>query len=292
MRNALRQVIRPKKHDIEALVEFDLQIRPGESVGLMGPNGAGKSTAVKLFSGVLVPSAGAVFVDNLDPARQRQRNAKNIGVVFGQRTGLLWDIPVNESFALARRLYDMEEDAYSRSRDLLFDALDLSDYSDQPVRTLSLGQRVKADLALALLHSPKIAFLDEPTIGLDVEVKAQVRSLLKSITEGSDTAILLTTHDVRDIEAVCERIVIVNRGRKIFDGSRRSLMQRLGNWRELDIKVDNARTASNVLDLPTGAVIVRETQDSIRIDFDSQRITAPDLIRTLCLSASSYRLND
>lgn len=283
MWNALGQLVRRKYRDVEALVDFDLRISSGESVGLVGPNGAGKSTAVKMMTGILKPTRGSIRITGLDPIRRRSRNARNIGVVFGQRTGLLWDIPVEETFELMRRIYELPRPVYERNRDYVVERLGLSGYMSQPARTLSLGQRVKADLAIALLHGPKILFLDEPTIGLDIEIKEQVRVLLREIYREAGVTVLLTTHDMRDIEEVCERIVVIDHGRKAYDGSQRELRAEYGYKRRLQLKIlSDSESAVGALKLPSQAVVLDSTSTSVSIEFDQRECSASDLI-ALCM---------
>ena len=278
MWNALGQLVRRKYRDVEALVDFDLRIYSGESVGLVGPNGAGKSTAVKMMTGILKPTRGSIRITGLDPIRRRSRNTRNIGVVFGQRTGLLWDIPVEET-----RIYELPRPVYERNRDYVVERLGLSGYMSQPARTLSLGQRVKADLATALLHGPKILFLDEPTIGLDIEIKEQVRVLLREIYREAGVTVLLTTHDMRDIEEVCERIVVIDRGRKAYDGSQHELRAEYGYKRLLQLKIlSDSEAAVGGLKLPPQAVVLESTPTSVSIEFDQRECSASDLI-ALCM---------
>ena len=193
-------------------------VRPGEFVGYLGPNGAGKSTTIKMLTGILTPSSGSVRVAGLDPSRQRTTLARRIGVVFGQRTTLWWDLPLRDSLALVRHLYRVDAREHETRLATLIDLLDLGSFLDTPVRQLSLGQRMRGDLTAALLHDPELLVLDEPTIGLDVVTKAAVRNFLERLNAERGTTILLTTHDLGDIERLCRRVIIIDRGRLAYDG--------------------------------------------------------------------------
>ncbi|MEW2516371.1 ATP-binding cassette domain-containing protein [Streptomyces sp. NPDC046870] len=206
-----------------ALAEVDLRIERGEFVGLLGQNGAGKSTLIKIMTGLLLPEEGSVRVCGLDPYADRERNAHNMGVTFGQRTQMWWDLPARDSFGILRDIYGLPHTVWRDTLTQLDDVLTLSAFWDTPVRFLSLGQRVRCDLAAALLHRPPVLFLDEPTIGLDVLVKDQVRELLTRYATSGDHAIVLTTHDMSEVEALCRRIVVIDRGRLVHDGPREAL---------------------------------------------------------------------
>jgi ABC-2 type transport system ATP-binding protein len=206
-----------------ALGDIDLHIEQGEFVGLLGQNGAGKSTLIKIMTGLLLPEAGSVRVCGLDPYADRERNARNMGVTFGQRTQMWWDLPARDSFGILRDIYGLPHHTWRTTLAELDDVLTLSAFWDTPVRFLSLGQRVRCDLAAALLHRPPVLFLDEPTIGLDVLVKDQVRELLTRFAATGDHAVVLTTHDMAEVEALCRRIVVIDRGRVVHDGPRDGL---------------------------------------------------------------------
>ncbi len=209
-----------RRHEtVRAVDGLDLEVEPGEVVGYIGPNGAGKSTTIKLFTGILVPTAGEIQVNGFVPWRERRRFVRTIGAVFGQRTQLWWDIAARESFRLLARIYELEETDFRAQLGLLAEVLDLEPLLPVPVRKLSLGQRMRCELAAALLHRPSLLFLDEPTIGLDVLAKEAVRDFLREMNRRQGTTIFLTTHDLGDIEAVCRRAVVLDRGRIVYDGS-------------------------------------------------------------------------
>ncbi|MCQ4084096.1 ATP-binding cassette domain-containing protein [Streptomyces sp. RB6PN25] len=209
--------LRRVRTEVRAVDGISFDIARGEMVGYIGPNGAGKSTTIKMLTGILVPSGGRVRVAGIDPARERTRVARRIGVVFGQRTTLWWDLPLRDSYELVRRLYRVPDARYDRNLARCVELLDLGPLLDVPVRQLSLGQRMRGDIAAALLHDPEVLYLDEPTIGLDVVSKAKVRGFLREVNDGG-TTVLLTTHDLTDIEQLCTRVMVIDHGRLVHDG--------------------------------------------------------------------------
>jgi ABC-2 type transport system ATP-binding protein len=213
-----RGVLRRRARTVHAVADVSFDIDPGEAVGYIGPNGAGKSTTIKMLTGILVPTSGSLTVARLDPSRSRTELARRIGVVFGQRTGLWWDLPLRDSFELLRRIYRVPQPTYDRNLAAFVELLDLQDLLGQPVRQLSLGQRMRGDIVAALLHDPQILYLDEPTIGLDLLSKQRLRGFLRDLNSERGTTILLTTHDLVDIEQVCRRVMVIDRGRLAFDG--------------------------------------------------------------------------
>ena len=211
--------LRRERTNFTAVNGIDLRVEPGELVGYIGPNGAGKSTTIKMLTGILMPTSGTLRVAGLEPQRDRIRLARRIGVVFGQRTTLWWDLPLRDSFTLIQRLYRIPAARYRENLDRYIDALDLGPLLDQPVRQLSLGQRMRGDITAALLHEPAIVYLDEPTIGLDIVSKHVVRDFLHDLNVNAGTTVLLTTHDIGDIERLCSRVVAIDHGRVMYDGS-------------------------------------------------------------------------
>jgi ABC-2 type transport system ATP-binding protein len=228
LRGALQDLIRPQMRQVHAVEDISFDIKRGESVAYIGPNGAGKSTTVKMLAGILKPSAGELKVMDFQPHRDRQRYVRHIGVVFGQRTSLWWDIAVIESLRLLQRVYGVDEATFQERLERFDEVLGLHRFLNTPARKLSLGQRVMADLAAALLHNPPVIFLDEPTIGLDVSVKARIRSFLKQINREFGTTLLLTTHDLGDVEAISERVMVIDEGKLIFSGPSWKLREELG----------------------------------------------------------------
>ena len=233
---AVRTLFTRQFTEVMAVSEVSFAIDAGEAVGYLGPNGAGKSTMIKLLTGILVPSGGTLSVIGRTPHRERMVNAREIGVVFGQRSQLWWDLPVIDSFELRRRIYDIDDDRYRSNLARFSELLDLKPFLDRAVRQLSLGQRMRAEIVLALLHDPKILFLDEPTIGLDVVAKDSVRRFLAEVNRDRGVTIILTTHDLQDIEQICPRLIMVDQGRKIFDGELTGLRSSLGSRRRLTLE--------------------------------------------------------
>ncbi|MET9322871.1 ATP-binding cassette domain-containing protein [Streptomyces sp. NPDC003038] len=212
-------LMRREKRQVRAVDGISFEVARGEMVGYIGPNGAGKSTTIKMLTGILTPSGGRLRVAGIDPARERMRLAHRIGVVFGQRTTLWWDLPLKDSYGLMRRMYRIPAARFKENLERCVDRLDLAELLDVPVRQLSLGQRMRGDIAAALLHDPDVLYLDEPTIGLDVVSKAKVRGFLRQLNEELGTTVLLTTHDLQDIEQLCERVMVIDHGRLMYDGA-------------------------------------------------------------------------
>ncbi len=212
-------LLRRERHEVRAVDGISFQVARGEMVGYIGPNGAGKSTTIKMLTGILTPSGGRLRVAGIDPSRERTRLAHRIGVVFGQRTTLWWDLPLRDSYRLMHRMYRIPDRRYRENLDRCVELLDLGELLEVPVRQLSLGQRMRGDIAAALLHDPEVLYLDEPTIGLDVVSKAKVRRFLKELNAERGTTVLLTTHDLTDIEQLCRRVMVIDHGRLMYDGS-------------------------------------------------------------------------
>jgi ABC-2 type transport system ATP-binding protein len=252
---AVRNLMTREFHTVRAVDRISFDIAEGELVGYLGPNGAGKSTTLKILTGILVPSGGTVEVDGRVPWEQRTEHVKHIGAVFGQRTTLWWDLPVVESFDLLRHIYRVPEPRFQANMRLFDDLLELGPFLDTPVRSLSLGQRMRADLAAALLHDPRLLFLDEPTIGLDVVAKERIRTFIRAINRERGITVILTTHDLGDVEKLCERVIMIDHGRLVFDGALQELRQRFGEGRVLVVDFE---TPPGALDLPGVDVMRRE----------------------------------
>jgi ABC-2 type transport system ATP-binding protein len=249
----------------------------GELVGYLGANGAGKSTTIKMLSGILVPSSGHVEVNGLVPWRQREENALHIGVVFGQRTQLWWDLPLQDSLKIIGKLYRMDGDRYRRNLAGLTELLGLEPFLGTPVRQLSLGQRMRGDLAAAMLYEPRILYLDEPTVGLDVVAKERTRQFVERINRETGTTVILTTHDLADVERLCKRIVFIDAGKVLYDGPVDRLKRHYAPWRMLDVALAGEEGSDGPLDLP-GAEIVERQDGRLLIRFDPDTIAVTDLI--------------
>jgi ABC-2 type transport system ATP-binding protein len=275
----LRKVFRTRRGPVEAVAGIDFRVAAGEFVGYAGPNGAGKSTTVKMMSGILLPSAGRVEVCGLVPYRERKRLARRMGVVFGQRTQLWWDLPLQESFELVGHLYRIPAADRLRRLRRLEEVLALGPLLPVPVRSLSLGQRMRAELAAAVLPAPQVLFLDEPTIGLDVEAKAAVRDFLGELNRTEGTTVILTTHDLDDITRLCSRLMIIDHGRLIYDGTVEALRTAYGTTRVLVVDL----AADEPLEL-AGAVPVRAEGRRRWFQFARDEVSAAELIARLLAS--------
>ena len=285
MWGALQGVLRREHQTVHALAGISFSIEPGELIGYIGPNGAGKSTTVKILSGILVPDSGHCLALGHVPWKERIAYVRKIGVVFGQRSQLWWDLPVIESFDLLRDIYRIPSQAYIRTRDELIALLDLNKLLDTPVRQLSLGQRMRCDFCAALLHTPVLLFLDEPTIGLDAVSKLAVRDFIRKLNRDHGTTIILTTHDMDDIEALCTRVMVLGEGRILSDGTLNALRAQVSSERRLI--VDFADNAQEVID-PDATVIHRDGH-RVQLKFDPARVSAATLISRI---ASKHAIRD
>ncbi|GAC1379343.1 MAG: ATP-binding cassette domain-containing protein [Ktedonobacteraceae bacterium] len=294
----LRSVVDPEVRKVQAVQNLSLHIEQGEMIGLVGPNGAGKSTTIKMLTGILVPTGGTMTVAGLNPIRQRRELASRIGVVFGQRSQLWWDLPLIDSLRLLRHLYRVPEARHSANLAKLRSMLALDEFIDTPVRQLSLGQRMRGDLAAALLHDPELLYLDEPTIGLDVVAKARIREFLLAINSEQHVTVLLTTHDMDDVETLCPRMLIIDHGRKLFDGAVADIRERFGGERTLIAVLDSAKLAALphnadgqlvLSNLPAGVRLIRTEEPRIWLSFGRHTIPAHELVAWL---GARYRLRD
>lgn len=281
----LRSLFARRYRLIRAVDGISFEIGAGELVGYIGPNGAGKSTTVKILAGLLVPTDGAVQVAGRVPWREREAHVARIGAVFGQRTTLWWDLPVIESLEMLRYIYRVPADRFRRNLADFRDLLDLDPFLETPVRALSLGQRMRADLCAALLHDPAILFLDEPTIGLDVVARERIRRFIRHVNRDRGTTIMLTTHDLFDVEKLCSRVLIIDRGRLLYDGDLPTLRRRFGGTRELvvDLADDYPEIA-----VAHARVVGREGR-RVTLRFERGDTTASDLIGRL---SDRYRIRD
>ena len=274
---ALRNLFSRQFEWVRAVDGIAFEIAPGELVGYLGPNGAGKSTTIKMLTGLLVPTAGDLRVNGLVPWRKRREHVATIGAVFGQRTSLWWDLPTIESLSLLQYIYKVPEQRFRRNLDEFRVLLDLDPFLDTPVRSLSLGQRMRADICAALLHDPPLLFLDEPTIGLDVVAKERIRQFVQHINREHGTTVLLTTHDLSDVEKLCERVMIIDHGRLFFDGALGTLRDRFGSERELVVDLAEAYEQVAV----DGARVIARDGSRVTYRFERTVITASALIGRL-----------
>ncbi len=266
-----------EKQVIPALRDVSFDIEEGELVGYIGPNGAGKSTTVKILSGILTPDSGEAAVGGRVPWKDRKEYVKHIGVVFGQRMQLWWDVPVQDSYDLLRDIYRIPEDAYRQRLNELTEALDLGPLLRTPLRLLSLGQRMRAELCGSLLHRPRLLFLDEPTIGLDAVSKLALRDFLRWENRENRTTILLTTHDMEDIAALCPRVMVLGHGQKLYDGGLSALLSRFDRTRTVTVRYDGEPDLSV---LPAGLGISREGE-LVRLSYEPETLPTPDLLGLL-----------
>ncbi len=277
LKGALKNIVHRKTKVINAVNDISFTIEKGEIVAYIGPNGAGKSTTVKMLSGILTPTSGDISINGLSPQKNRKQVVKNLGVVFGQRSQLNWDLRLGETFELLRRIYQIEDAVYKANLEMMNDILEINKIINTPVRQLSLGQRMRGDLAAAMLHSPPILFLDEPTIGLDVEGKYAIRKFIMDINATRQTTIILTTHDLGDIEELCSRLIIINQGIIIEDGSLKELIDRIAPYRQLIVEFYEEQ---HDIFHPQAQIIEKEGP-KIVFRFEKASITASRLIEDI-----------
>ncbi len=282
---ALRSFFSSDYEERVAVDDVSFSIEPGELVGYIGPNGAGKSTTIKMLTGILVPTSGEVRVAGLVPWKQRKENARNIGVIFGQRSQLYWDLPLVESFELLRAIYGVPRDRYRRNLAEFVEILEMESFMRTPVRQLSLGQRMRGDFAAALLHSPKIVYLDEPTIGLDVVAKQAIREFIARINAERGATIVLTTHDLADVERLCRRIVLIDHGTLIYDGDVDRIKSEYGAFRTLVVRFSEPIAAPHL----DGAQLAGVEDSTARFRFDRNVQRADLLVRQ---ASERYRVED
>ena len=275
-----------RQHDIiKAVDDVNFSLERGELVGYIGANGAGKSTTIKMLTGILVPTSGHIDVMGLTPYRHRKENTRRIGVVFGQRTQLWWDLPVIDSFELLKHIYEIPQNLYKQNLEFFSELLQLQPFLSTPVRRLSLGQRMRCDLTAALLHNPEILYLDEPTIGLDVVAKEQVRQFLRQVNAERQVTVILTTHDLNDVEQVCQRLIIIDSGKIIYDGGIDALKERYGKTRVLI--ADLAQAYSDIQ--LEGVDLTRRDGNRVWLAFDRDTISASEVIAQL---TARYEIQD
>lgn len=275
----------PKFEKKEAVRDISLSIEKGEMVGFIGPNGAGKSTTTKMLSGILCPDNGTINVNGYVPYKQRKDYVAGIGVVFGQKSQLQWDLPVIDSFELLRAIYRIPDDLYKKNLDRFVEMLDMGKFINQPVRQLSLGQRMRADIVAALLHSPQIVFFDEPTIGVDIIGKETIRKFIKELNEQDDITMLFTTHDMQDIEQTCKRIIIIDKGKIMYDGSLAEIRSKYGTTRQLIAEMNQDMEVASIKDV----IIEKQDNRKYSFTFDNQVVDVNRLMHTIL---DTYNVKD
>jgi ABC-2 type transport system ATP-binding protein len=283
---AFRDLFSREYKTVKAVDDISFEVSEGEMFALIGENGAGKSTTIKMLTGILTPSGGDILINGYVPYKQREEYVRSIGVVFGQRSQLWWDLSPMESFRLLKSVYKVEEAEGERWLERLIEELDIGSFISQPVRKLSLGQRMRCEVAAALIHKPKLLFLDEPTVGLDVLVKQKIREFLRNLNETEKMTILLTTHDVSDIEALCKRVLVMDKGKLIFDGQLSELKERWGNGTEVAFQFKKRTTTEQVRAVlgETPCELNRENDYSIRIKITRSEEMLPFVLSTVMTS--------
>ena len=282
-KGSVKALFKPKKEIVTAVDDISFTVPEGEILGFIGPNGAGKSTVIKMLTGILMPTSGVCRINGQIPQENRKNYVKEIGVVFGQRTQLWWDLALRETYAVLKEIYEVPDKQYKKRMAFLNEVLELDDFITSPVRTLSLGQRMRADIAASLLHSPKVLFLDEPTIGLDVVVKANIRDAIMKINAEEGTTVILTTHDLADIEQLCERIVMIDKGKKVFDGGLSELKNNFGDVRTLHFELVNSEDIHKLdyntrFSLGESDISVENNKNSVTVRFNTASVSVEDVI--------------
>lgn len=283
--NGFKSMVHREYEEIVALDKISFKIGEGELVGYIGPNGAGKSTTIKILSGILTPDSGNCTVLGKVPYKDRINYVKDIGVVFGQRTQLWWDLPVIDSFELLKDIYKIPLGDYNKIKEELIDLLKLEKFINNPVRQLSLGQKMRCELAASLLHSPRVLFLDEPTIGLDAVSKLAVREFIKRLNKEKGVTVILTTHDMDDIESLCNRVLVIGKGQILSDGNLQSLREKVSKERRLILDYSEEISEFSI----EGATLIKDENNRLIIDFKPEVITPADLISSL---SHQYKIKD
>ena len=288
LKGMIKALFSKKYDEVKAVDEISFDIEEGEIVGYIGANGAGKSTTIKMMCGILYPTAGEVTVNGMGFEKDRQKINKQMGVVFGQKTQLWWDIPLIETFKILKSIYEVPDEVYNERFDYLCELLDMKPFLTQTVRSLSLGQRMRADFAAALIHSPKIVYLDEPTIGLDVLVKDKIRSAIKELNKKYGITVILTTHDMKDIEELCSRIIIIDKGKILYDGRLADIKYRFGNTKTIFIP-SNVAIDEVELKEKFGEVTLELQDEKYALKFSQNDINLDDMLLYLI---NTYHIKD
>ena len=288
LKGMIKALFSRKYEEVHAVDNISFDIEEGEIIGYIGANGAGKSTTIKMMCGILYPTSGSVTVNGMNFANDRQKINKEMGVVFGQKTQLWWDIPLIETFKILKSIYEVSDEDYNERFEYLCDLLEMRPFLTQTVRSLSLGQRMRADFAAALIHSPKIVYLDEPTIGLDVLVKDKIRSAIKELNKKYNITVILTTHDMKDIEELCNRIIIIDKGKILYDGSLANIKYRFGNTKTIFIP-SNVELNEAEMHEKFSAVTIERFEDKTAIKFSLNELDLDDLMLYLI---NTYHIKD
>lgn len=276
-----KNLIKPKYKEFTAVNHINFEIQEGELVGYIGENGAGKSTTIKMLTGLLTPTSGEVVVDNLVPNKNRIENNKKIGAVFGQKTQLWWDLPVIESFRLIKKMYKIPDGEYRKNLKKFSEILELDNLLEKQVKNLSLGQKMRCEIAATFLHNPKVVYLDEPTIGLDVLVKERIRAFIKEINKEKNTTVILTTHDLKDIEDVCDRIILLDKGQIIYDGEKEKFKETYGKQVIAQIIVKNKTSLITTETINDEFEVVEESDEQVKIRFNHDKYTIMDIVNRI-----------
>ncbi|MDD3171506.1 MAG: ATP-binding cassette domain-containing protein [Bacilli bacterium] len=276
----IKTLFSTKYETTTAVNNISFNINPGEIVGYIGSNGAGKSTTIKMMCGILTPSSGEILIDGLEPYNSKTRNkvVKNIGVVFGQRSQLWWDLPLIETFRLLKLIYEVPDEEWNERFEYFKEVLDIGKFLNSPARTLSLGQRMRADLAASLLHNPKVLFLDEPTIGLDVLVKEKILTAIKEINKKYNTTVILTTHDMNDIIELCKRIIIIDEGNILYDGPLKNIKNRFGDIRHIHISSKERINLEEFNKTFNNNLTFEKDENFLIISFDAGLVSINDIV--------------
>ena len=294
----LKTFFNRKYKEVKAINNISFSIKKGEIVGYIGPNGAGKSTTIKVLSGILVPDSGSVIIDKKVPWKERKEYVGQIGVVFGQRSQLWWDIPAIDTFNLLKDIYKIPEEKYQKKLNELIDLLNLKDIVNVPVRQLSLGQRMRCEIAASLIHSPKILFLDEPTIGLDIWVKDKIREAIKLMNKKYNTTVILTTHDMDDIEDLCERLIIIDKGNILYDGPQDQIKNKFGDIKTIaitskELKDENSLdTFDSLVKYKIEGNVLKASFDATKVEFDKVLSYLVKEVKVEDMSIKSINIED
>lgn len=292
LKGAFRDLFTRNYKILNAVNDISFEVKRGEMVGYIGENGAGKSTTIKMLTGILQPTSGQVLVNGMDPHKEREKFTQTIGVVFGQRSQLWWDIAVQESFRLLKKVYKVSDEDYKNHMEHVIESLDIGPLLDKPVRKLSLGQRMRCELAAALIHNPPLLFLDEPTIGLDVLVKLKIRQFLKEMNEKYQTTVLLTTHDLSDIEALCERVVMLDEGQIIYDGKLKELRSNWGERKQIQIQFNEPVTKQSLDELVEGLAVNWQPSEQANIWYANVGIEETVISELIGRVVGAFQIND